>query len=209
MPTLDGMMQRESHGVRPFVGVKAKEEFSVVTGIEGARDDDVATRREAMAQEHAAGVDVSGRGDSSALLVDDRFPVLLHFHDMESGGQIGATGRALRSPILLLQTDEDELPVLVVLHGREGELGILEEGLLVIRTTASQLGPNPIGLEGILVEIPVERDEGGVDDSADGDVGEGSDEVVEGHPKLPVVFERQTQFVLFALGEIQIHGDGF
>ena len=151
-----------------------------------------------MAQEHAAGVDVSGRNDAAALLVDDRLPVLLHFHDVESDGQIGAAARAFRPAILLLQTDEDEFAVLVVFHRREGKLGILEEGLLVIRATARQLGSDPTGFEGILVEIPVEGDEGGVDDAADGNVGEGGHEVVERHPKFPVVFERQTQFVLFA-----------
>ena len=76
---------------------------------------------------------------------------------------------------------------------------IIKEAKQICTDQWSLTRSDPVAFEGIFEEVSLEGDEGGVDDAADGDVGEGGDEVVERHPKFAVVFEGQAQLVLFAV----------
>merc|ERR1719383_127594 len=129
-------MLSQLHRISFLVGVKTKQKLAFFVGRKRTRHDDVPTRGEPVAEEDTARVDVSGRNDGLSLFMDDGPSTVFHFHDVKSDCVILLSFRPYRSSVFLLQSDQHNLPVVVVLNRGKCVLRILQEGLFVVWAAA-------------------------------------------------------------------------
>ena len=182
-----------------LIGENSQEEFAVVTFVEGRGNEDITTFGHFFASpEHVFRVDVIGSAfeirirDNPVQLV---LSVLFHFNEMKADGVEVAL---LTSVIFLRELNDD---VVAVIFGHfELQLRIVEKRVFVVETTAALTFLPVAEIFGLLPSL-AEGEERGVEEAADGQLGELMQEIVERHPKFAVVVEGQTEFVSFFVAD--------